>query len=525
MRFPRTLLWLIPAFLIGGAGFFIPAYFKAVDPAVVEFAAESGPDLELIAQSLRLSGDTAAADFLLEDRQDTMGSLSSGYPLWQELLESAFQDGRTIQGAAIGPLLTQRARNESVALIVRAESIGALSLLRSFPPEPSASYPPNIRVSILPARIGGILAAYLAAERSFQPSFLARLVSWAQSREDSGVEQWNNFCRETAIWGTVAPFGALSHFFRAFEEPSRFLELSALLERRGEPARSFILRLVLTGATPDQILTFLRTYPANGAADLEVAFAMGPRGSRMLLEKQKPLRIDSLLPASISLSTWKQPLRFTYEHPSLALVVRILFLCIGSFCLLLAVSSFLPNPGDRGLARPTAFQDFLRKAILSSILAGFVLFLIEPSLLHQPEPFAPGTAATPKLSIASLTNPTANMMNAITIDNVTLLILLIFLVLQVGLYIFCLVKLSEIRRQRVNEETKLRLLDNEENLFDGGLYLGLGGTVASLIFLAVGVVEASLMAAYASTLFGIIFVSLFKIFHLRPLKRRLILDC
>jgi hypothetical protein len=48
--------------------------------------------------------------------------------------------------------------------------------------------------------------------------------------------------------------------------------------------------------------------------------------------------------------------------------------------------------------------------------------------------------------------------------------------------------------------------------------------VASLIFLAVGVVEASLMAAYASTLFGIIFVSLFKIFHLRPLKRRLILS-
>ena len=116
------------------------------------------------------------------------------------------------------------------------------------------------------------------------------------------------------------------------------------------------------------------------------------------------------------------------------------------------------------------------------------------------------------------------MMNSITIDSVTLLILSIFLVLQLGLYVFCLVKLSEIRRQRVSEETKLRLLDNEENLFDSGLYLGLGGTVASLILLAVGVVEASLMAAYASTLFGILFVSFFKIFHLRPLKRRLILS-
>lgn len=115
------------------------------------------------------------------------------------------------------------------------------------------------------------------------------------------------------------------------------------------------------------------------------------------------------------------------------------------------------------------------------------------------------------------------MLNSISIDSVTLLILAIFLVLQLGLYVFCLVKLSEIRRQRIPDETKIRLLENEENLFDSGLYLGLGGTVASLILLAVGIVEASLMAAYASTLFGILFVSFFKIFHLRPLKRKLIL--
>jgi hypothetical protein len=32
------------------------------------------------------------------------------------------------------------------------------------------------------------------------------------------------------------------------------------------------------------------------------------------------------------------------------------------------------------------------------------------------------------------------------------------------------------------------------------------------------------MAAYSSTSFGIIFVSFFKIFNLRPLKRRLLLE-
>jgi hypothetical protein len=40
---------------------------------------------------------------------------------------------------------------------------------------------------------------------------------------------------------------------------------------------------------------------------------------------------------------------------------------------------------------------------------------------------------------------------------------------------------------------------------------------------AIGLVEASLMAAYASTLFGILFVALLKVLHLRPYRRKLIM--
>jgi hypothetical protein len=38
------------------------------------------------------------------------------------------------------------------------------------------------------------------------------------------------------------------------------------------------------------------------------------------------------------------------------------------------------------------------------------------------------------------------------------------------------------------------------------------------------VIKPSLMAAYGSTSFGIIFVSIFKIFHLRPARRRMLLE-
>ena len=78
----------------------------------------------------------------------------------------------------------------------------------------------------------------------------------------------------------------------------------------------------------------------------------------------------------------------------------------------------------------------------------------------------------------------------------------------------------------VHVAKELRLLDNEENLFDAGLYVGLAGTVLSLVLLALArdIIEVSLMVAYVSTLFGIAFVSVLKIFHVRPYRRSLLLE-
>jgi len=79
-----------------------------------------------------------------------------------------------------------------------------------------------------------------------------------------------------------------------------------------------------------------------------------------------------------------------------------------------------------------------------------------------------------------------------------LLTLLLFFVLQGLIYISCIVKLAEIRRQKVPPRTKLKLLENEDHLFDAGLYLGFVGTIISLILVSMHIIEFSLMAAYSS---------------------------
>ena len=109
-------------------------------------------------------------------------------------------------------------------------------------------------------------------------------------------------------------------------------------------------------------------------------------------------------------------------------------------------------------------------------------------------------------------------------DSATLAAVGLFLVLQFTVYVLCVIRLSAIKRTVAPAKLKLKLLENEENLFDLGLYIGLAGTVVSLILLTMGVVTASLMAAYASTLFGILFTAIVKIGHVRSYKRKLLIE-
>jgi hypothetical protein len=126
-----------------------------------------------------------------------------------------------------------------------------------------------------------------------------------------------------------------------------------------------------------------------------------------------------------------------------------------------------------------------------------------------------GALAAPVTS--AVTTPT-------TMDLSTILSITLFACLQVGMYGICLLKIAEIDRQALVATAKLRLMENEENLFDGGLYLGIAGTATALVLQVLGVIDANLLAAYSSNLFGIVCVALVKIRHVRPYKRKLIVE-
>jgi len=106
----------------------------------------------------------------------------------------------------------------------------------------------------------------------------------------------------------------------------------------------------------------------------------------------------------------------------------------------------------------------------------------------------------------------------------TLATIAIFGALQAAVYVVCRRKISEIVSMYEAAPLRLRLLENEENLFDSGLYLGIAGTATALVLQVLHLVEANLLAAYSSNLMGIVTVAMVKIVHVRQARRALILE-
>ena len=196
-------------------------------------------------------------------------------------------------------------------------------------------------------------------------------------------------------------------------------------------------------------------------------------------------------------------------------------LIVGSFFLLLLSLNILPRPviyvltviffcAGQGVFR---FQWY---GVLLSILA------LEPSLLQTPRG---------QVSVAGFDFALANLLAYAKEDSmadqnltiVTAIIAGVFLLIQVAIFMICLSRVSQVKNEEISSSLKLDLLDNEENLFDLGLYIGLGGTVLSLILLLVlDVKQDALIGAYTSTLFGILFVAALKIFVVRPYRNHLL---
>jgi hypothetical protein len=346
-----------------------------------------------------------------------------------------------------------------------------------------------------------------------------------QANRGNGTQPLEEVLSDFVSLGERFNWDQLTTFVSAIPDTATLHQLADAARAAGEQLPVLFVAVQMTGE-PQAVAAYLTKFPQTGMPDITEALGYGAGGVRTLVTSGLHLyQADWLRPI-----VTRDPFGAFYDFaaqgvladPPMALALKWLMYLGAGFFFALALHFARPEVAPLELPLQVRGVHFFRELLFALGFLLVVLLVSEPFLAQEHQegsdvlrlhlPMAGGISA----GIAGLKS---------TVMNPTILLtLLLFFVLQALIYLACLVKLAEIRRQQVSPRIKLKLLENEDHLFDAGLYLGFVGTIISLILASVGLVKFSLMAAYSSTSFGIIFVVIFKIFHLRPARRQLLLE-
>jgi len=548
-RWVTSLVCAILGLALLGLGLTIPAHLRAVDSVVIQQAGYKSTGLveqglELTSQNqlgaAQLLSQTAREERLsgrekLQFAVDELARQHPGWVVWggpEPQFESIFAKEAKLQNPGSDPFteyvirLENRERVLGILSTSRKLGVQELLLVRTF--TNTTIFPPSSSPAgqALDAALSicGLLLETGHLSRGLSNSVFASVVNAGRDGNSQPLEQ---MLLDFMSLGQRFNWGQLGVFLKNVQDPET-LRLQGNLVRRADDQLPVLFSAVELSEEPEQVAKYLMDFSRTGIGDLRAAMRYGAGGLRELLARDQRLHKVGTQQGGTSADSpgnFLVPLTagLSWQMPWFALTLKWIFYVVAGF--LLAFALHFARPAVSALERPLQVRGFhIAREILFAL--GFllvVLLLSEPFLSQESQrvefPFRLSLSTVGKLVPAGAASVKSLFMNQLS-----LLTLLLFFVLQGLIYTACVFKLAEIRRQRVPPRMKLRLLENEEHLFDAGLYLGFVGTIISLILVSLNIIQFSLMAAYSSTSFGIIFVSFFKIFHLRPARRKLLLE-
>jgi len=546
----KRWVWFLVCAILGlillGLGLLIPAHLRAVDARVVEKVGNRTP--ALIEQGLKLASDKklGAAQMLLkaadeesiagrEKLREAVTNLAAAHPgflIWggsephlEILFETESRKPRPTPEPFTDFIVRLENRSRVLALLQASSRPIVLELLRCRELTNTVLFPPSHSASGQALDAAVSVCGLLLDENHFAPGLSNAIYSLTMEANERGNSQpLEQFLLDLMSLGQRLNWGQLVEFVGPIED-TETLRLHANLARRtGSELPVLYAAVELTG-NPKGVAKYLMNFSQTGLKDVGGSLRYGAGGVNELLQRNQRLYIPGSteqIAAQLGLSGFSEfVVDYCWHKPWFAKILKWFLYLAGGFLLAAALHCVRPA----ALELPSYVRGFhVAREILFAL--GFlvvVLLLSEPFLSQESQkmefPFRLRLPMAGQAVPAAIASAKRTLM-----DQKSLLTLLLFFVLQGLIYTACVVKLAEIRRQRVMPRIKLRLLENEEHLFDAGLYVGFAGTIISLILVSMNVIKPSLMAAYGSTSFGIIFVSIFKIFHLRPARRRLLLE-
>ena len=546
MNAPVDTLSRLPparALALAGAGlalalgaWMLPVNLKSVSPALLKAAGAGTPSLVEFGRQLVDSEKIGPAALVLTAAQtegdprapvlaDELAKLAARQPEfvawggWDPFLDPIFKlrenTGRTQSTPVLAFLITEKARTSLGDYLAGTRSLGVEDLLRTRGITTTARFVPVGQPGGQALDSVILLTALLYQGEHLSPSLqreLRGLAEAALAKNEFG--ELELFYLDLLSLGKRLDWGQLSELLSRTDSTKTVGEY-AHLARVAPGQLPLIYSAALFSDSADRVAGYLIQYGEPGAADLRLALGDGQGAVSQLLLRQVPVN-PTAGPALGDAAM------LALIYPKLTLAVKWLGFLAGAFLIFRGLDYWLfaAAGGQAG----SAMLLHLKSGVLALFAALLLVVATEPFLLKG----APLSEYRFKIVIPMLANvatPSSQPQSSThpDMDTSTLISIGFFALLQVVTYLVCLMKIGEIERQDISAQLKLRLMENEENLFDSGLYIGMMGTATALVLQVVGVIPANLLAAYSSNLFGIVCVALVKIRHVRGYKRQLII--
>ena len=535
-RFQLTAPMLVAAgLLLAFAAWSLPVNLKSISPALLREAGVGTPSLAQFGLQLVESEKIGPATLALEAAravkdpgaaalEQDLAVLSAHTPEmvawggWDPFLDPLFNlrenRGRTASTPVLTFFIAERARTTLRDYLAKSRSLGVQALLRTRALSATGRFVPAGQPGGQPLEAVILLTALLYQGEHLAPPLqrdLRTLAETALAQKDLG--ELEPCFIDLLSLGKRLDWAQLGELLRRTENTKTVGEF-AHLARVAPDELPLIYTAALYSGSADRVAAYLIKYGKTGLADLRLALSLGQGAVNQLLLWQVPVNhgAGAGLGAAAAL---------VILHPRVMIVLKYLGYLLGAYLVFRGLDRWIVSPGTTA----TLGLPGMKSGVLALLFAAVLIIVTEPFLLRAAplSEYRFRLVLPVLLSTATPTTPTTAKTTP-TMDASTLISIGVFAALQVAMYFTCLLKIREVARSELPALVKLRLMENEENLFDGGLYVGIGGTATALVLQVLGIIEPNLLAAYSSNLFGITCVALVKIRHVRPFKRQLILD-
>lgn len=531
-------------------GMLVPMHLQAVDAGVIQRAGRDTSTVVTHGMNLIKEENLGAAQLLIETSTGVLGrdqliaevanlarqhpdyvSWGGGTPRFRNLLKPDPKNPRTTSDPFAEYVLRLENRGRLLEFLRASTRPEVKELLRTREVETSifdASFSESGQAYDAAVTICGLLmeGGHMAPRMSETAYLLAM-----KATRDEGSRELETMLLDITSLAQRLNWGQLTAFIAQIDD-SDTLRILADQARKAnsnvELAQLFaVVRLAGEPVKVRAIGNYLMNFSQTGLQDLGFSVRFGAGAINELTQRSQRLHTSRWQIQCAAIPGLGAFVRFAIDTcwltPGLGLGLKWILIVGAGFLIALALHYGKRAAEELEMPLQVRGLHFIRELLFALGFLLMVLILSEPFLTQESQKVeyafrlrVPTVGAVVSAGKASAASIVMNRLNMLT--------LLVFFVLQGLIYTACLVKLAEIRRQNITPRLKLKLLENEDHLFDAGLYLGFVGTIISLILVSLGVIEFSLMAAYSSTSFGIVFVSIFKIFHLRSARRQLLLE-